>query len=101
MARVGAGGSWVRRSLGMGRTRKIAGGALAAALLAAAPAHAAGLPSVKSGARPGPDVLYAPPPRAPQLENTGPWKAAPILISGASAYRHGEFLYQDWIYDDR
>ena len=63
-----------------------------AALFIAAPAHA--------GVRPGPDVLYAPPPRAPQLENTGPWKAPPILISGASAYRSGEFLYQDWIYDD-
>jgi hypothetical protein len=51
--------------------------------------------------RPGPGVLYAPPPRAPQLENTGIWRAPPILISGASAYRCGEFLYQDWIYDDR
>ena len=25
---------------------------------------------------------------------------APILISGASAYRQGEFLYQDFLYDD-
>jgi hypothetical protein len=50
--------------------------------------------------RPGPDILYAPPPRAPQLENTGIWKARPILISGASAYRRGEFLYQDFLYDD-
>src|SRR3954470_822991 len=30
-----------------------------------------GLPTVTSGHRPGPDVLYAPPPRAPQLENSG------------------------------
>lgn len=51
--------------------------------------------------RPGPDALYLPPPRAPQLENTGEWRAPPILVSGASAYRCGEFLYQDWIYDDR
>lgn len=51
--------------------------------------------------RPGPALLYAPPPRAPQLENTGVWEAPPILISGASAYRCGEFIYQDWIYDDR
>ena len=58
------------------------------------------LPGVESGHRPGPDVLYAPPPRAPQLENTGPWQAEPILVSGASAYREGEFLYQDFIYDD-
>ncbi len=50
--------------------------------------------------RPGPPILYAPPPRAPQLENTGIWRAAPILISGASAYRDGEFLYQDFLFDD-
>jgi hypothetical protein len=34
------------------------------------------------------------------MENTGPWKAEPILVSGASAYRDGEFLYQDFLYDD-
>ena len=51
--------------------------------------------------RPGPAQLYAAPPVAPQLENTGIWQAPPILISGASAYRCGEFLYQDWLYDDR
>ncbi|TFW08509.1 hypothetical protein E4K72_07780 [Oxalobacteraceae bacterium OM1] len=51
--------------------------------------------------RPGPDLLYAAAPRAPQLENTGIWKARPILVSGASAYRKGEFLYQDFLYDDR
>lgn len=70
-------------------------------VLAALPASAAAsLPSVGSGPRPGPDILYAPAPRAPQLENTGVWRAPPILISGASAYRDGEFLYQDWLYDD-
>ena len=68
---------------------------------ALAPASAAAsLPSVDSGPRPGPDILYAPAPRAPQLENTGVWKAPPILVSGASAYRDGEFLYQDFLYDD-
>ena len=51
--------------------------------------------------RPGPALLYAAPAVAPQLENTGIWLAPPILISGASAYRCGEFLYQDWLYDDR
>ena len=56
--------------------------------------------SVQSGHRPGPDILYARPARAPQLENTGVWRAQPILISGASAYRDGEFLYQDLLYDD-
>src|SRR3954453_21923564 len=58
------------------------------------------LPGSASAHRPGPDILYAPPPRAPQLENTGPWKAAPILVSGASAYRDGEFVYQDFLFDD-
>jgi Prolyl oligopeptidase family len=50
--------------------------------------------------RPGPAILYAKPPRAPQLTNAGVWAAEPILISGASAYREGEFLYQDFLYDD-
>jgi hypothetical protein len=52
------------------------------------------------GPRPGPDILYAPLASAPQLQNTGVWTAAPILVSGASAYRHGEFLYPDFLYDD-
>lgn len=59
-----------------------------------------GLPSVPSGHRPGPDALYLDPPSAPQLENTGPWEADPILVSGAVAYSAGEFIYQDFIYDD-
>jgi hypothetical protein len=52
---------------------------------------------------PGPAILYAPPPRAPQLENApfSPWRAPPILVSGTSAYRDGEFLYQDYLFDDR
>jgi hypothetical protein len=58
-----------------------------------------GLPSV-SGPRPGPPILYAKPPRAPQLENTGVWHAQPILVSGAQSYRDGEFVYQDYLYDD-
>ncbi len=52
------------------------------------------------GPRPGPDILYAPPATAPQLTNAGVWKADPILVSGASAYRDGEFAYQDFLYDD-
>jgi dienelactone hydrolase len=56
--------------------------------------------SLSSSKRPGPDVLYAPRPHSPQLENKGVWRARPILISGASAYRDGEFLYQDFLYDD-
>ena len=53
----------------------------------------AGLPS-SIIPRPGPPILYAPPPVAPQLSNTGVWNAQPILISGATAYRSGEFIYQ-------
>src|SRR5947209_15896141 len=75
--------------------------ALVAIAFAAGPAAAdSSLPSVPSGARPGPEILYAPPADAPQLQNTGPWKAPPILVSGAEAYRDGEFLYQDYLYDD-
>jgi len=66
---------------------------------AASPASS--LPAVSSGARPGPDVLYAPPPVAPQLENRDPrFKAAPSLVSGTEAYVNGEYLYQDYLYDD-
>src|SRR4051812_16216470 len=83
--------------------RALAGATTAAVLAAgasAANAAPSSLPTVSSGARPGPDILYAPAPNAPQLENTGIWRAAPILVSGAEAYRSGEFLYQDYLYDD-
>jgi len=50
--------------------------------------------------RPGPPILYAEPAESPQLQNANGWDAEPILISGASAYRQGEFLYQDFLYDD-
>jgi dienelactone hydrolase len=52
------------------------------------------------GPRPGPAILYAAPAVAPQLTNAGIWHAPPILVSGAEAYRDGEFLYQDYLYDD-
>src|SRR2546425_7304875 len=62
---------------------------------------ASSLPSVSSGARPGPDVLYAPAPAAPQLENRNPrFNASPLLVSGTEAYVNGEYLYQDYLYDD-
>ena len=77
---------------------------MAAVLACAAPAAAApaagGSLYSGSGHRPGPDILYAPPAAAAQLQTTGVWKAPPILTSGATAYRDGEFLYQDWLYDD-
>src|SRR3954451_21198243 len=50
--------------------------------------------------RPGPAILYEPPATAPQLTNGPGWSAPSILISGASAYRDGEFLYQDYLYDN-
>ncbi|MDX6215854.1 MAG: hypothetical protein QOG99_1438, partial [Frankiales bacterium] len=52
--------------------------------------------------RPGPDILYAPEANAPQLENRpgGSWHAKPLLVSGAEAYRNGEYLYQGFLYDD-
>src|SRR4051794_7162776 len=53
------------------------------------------------GSKPGPALLYKKPAKSPQLTNSGIWKAKPILVSGASAYRKGEFLYQDWLFDDR
>jgi pimeloyl-ACP methyl ester carboxylesterase len=44
--------------------------------------------------------MYATPAVAPQLTNTGIWRAQPILVSGTTAYRAGEFVYQDYLYDD-
>lgn len=64
------------------------------------PAATASLPVVSSGSRPGPALLYQAPVTAPQLQNTGPWQARPILVSGAHAYRGGEWLYQDFLQDD-
>lgn len=79
---------------------------LAAAMVAIGPGIASGaapepdrIPSTAE-VRPGPDILYWPLAEAPQLENVGGWKAEPIMVSGASAYRRGEFLYQDYLYDD-
>ncbi len=75
-------------------------GAVAVLMLAAAsPAAARSLYS-GPGPRPGPDLLYAKPKAAPQLSNRKPFKARPILVSGATSYRKGEFLYQDFLYDD-
>ena len=74
----------------------LAPGALAARISPSLPAQEGTAP------RPGPEILYAPLAAAPQLENApgSGWHAKPILVSGASAYRHGEFLYQGYIYDD-
>ena len=72
---------------------------LALVLIPATAAPAASL-YTGPGPRPGPAILYAPPANAPQLTNSGVWNASPILVSGAAAYRSGEYLYQDFLYDD-
>ena len=97
-----------RRDHALGRPAAVAVLALAAATaLAPAPSavassHATSRSSLYSGpgSRPGPDILYQPLATAPQLTNTGVWQAPSILVSGASAYRSGEFLAQDFLYDD-
>jgi pimeloyl-ACP methyl ester carboxylesterase len=103
-------GSVARRVEGSSRVRRalsVALVVLAGLLIVAAGAQAVrvspSLPAKEGSApRPGPEVLYEPLAQAPQLENApgSGWHAKPILVSGASAYRHGEFLYQGYIYDD-
>ncbi|MGH2806153.1 MAG: prolyl oligopeptidase family serine peptidase, partial [Actinomycetota bacterium] len=56
--------------------------------------------SASSPPRPGPPALYAPPAASPLLENAGRWDAAPLMVSGAYAITDGEFVYQDYLYDD-
>ena len=82
------------------RLAPVAALALACAVPASAGAYSASLPHVSAGVRPGPALLYAPPATSPVLQNAGVWKAPPIMVSGAEAYRDGEFLYQDYMYDD-
>lgn len=103
-------------SLGAGRLRRLLPWVIATGALALPTAAAACSPSPASNgtgyapaanarslapAGTGPDILHRTPATSPQLENTGRWKAPPIMVSGASAYRRGEFLYQDFLYDDR
>src|SRR3954454_17353450 len=73
--------------------------ALVSAGWAAATAQAASL-YTGPGPRPGPSLLYSKAKGSPQLANAGVWKSQPILVSGTTAYRRGEFLYQDYLYDD-
>jgi hypothetical protein len=82
-------------------------GSLALALMLGVPAAGLGasssLPAREGTApAPGPAILYERPARAPQLENErgSVWHAPSILVSGASAYRQGEFVYQGYVYDD-
>jgi predicted esterase len=62
--------------------------------------HKTHKPKPAPALQPGPAILYQKPATAPQLTNVKPWTAKPILVSGATAYRKGEFLYQDFLYDD-
>ncbi len=62
------------------------------AAVCAAPAQA--------GERAGPDLLNAPQARVPELSNAWPFRAGPLLVSGTDAYRDGEYLYQDYLFDD-
>jgi hypothetical protein len=71
------------------------------ASVAAPSAHAASLPHVDSGQPPGPPLLYAPPPAVSPLSVAAPFAAAPLLVSGTDAYRDGEYVYQDYLFDDR
>jgi predicted esterase len=84
------------------RTLAFRGLAATVVAMALVPANLALAGSLYSGPgpRPGPAILYAPPASAPQLTNSGVWNASPILVSGAGAYRGGEYLYQDFLYDD-
>jgi hypothetical protein len=81
------------------RTLAALAGLIAGLALVPAVAFAASF-YTRTGPRPGPDILYAPPSTAPQLTNSGIWKASPILVSGAAAYQNGEYLYQDFLFDD-
>lgn len=71
-----------------------------ATAMAGAPAATAAEDTSKARAWPGPQILNEPEAKAPQLENTGIWKADPTRVCMSSAYREGEFLYQGCLWDD-
>ncbi|MDX6665206.1 MAG: hypothetical protein QOG68_1412, partial [Solirubrobacteraceae bacterium] len=51
-------------------------------------------------ARPGPPLLYAKVHLSALVAPTHAFPAAPLLVSGTDGYRRGEYLYQDYLYDD-
>jgi len=59
-----------------------------------------GGPGAGGSPPPGPPVLYSEPATAPPLETIEPWQADPLLVSGTDGYIDGEYLYQDFVYDD-
>jgi hypothetical protein len=49
----------------------------------------------------GPAFFYTPEPKLPQLQNRDPRFRLPFNpVSGTERYRHGEYTYTDFIYDD-
>src|SRR4051794_35672160 len=64
---------------------------------------AAASPAVASAAAPapGPAIFHAAPPAISPLTVSAPFSASPLLVSGTDAYRGGEYLYQDYLFDDR
>ena len=76
---------------------------LALAIPAGASAHeSTTVAAERPRPRPGPRASLRAARRSPRrsFETAAPWKADPLLVSGASAYVNGEFIYQDFIYDD-
>jgi hypothetical protein len=62
----------------------------------------ASLPQVASGHRPGPDLLYAPPPENVQVQSHDPAFRAPFtFVSASERYTAGEWQYEDTLNDDR
>src|SRR3954468_14689172 len=82
------------------RRRGWLGAVVMGVVLACAASANAGSLYTGPGPRPGPDFLYSKAAKSPQLANADIWRATPILVSGTTAYRRGEFLYQDYLYDD-
>jgi pimeloyl-ACP methyl ester carboxylesterase len=76
--------------------------ALAVVVVGAGDSGPAGAgPAAANPPGPGPAVLAAPPATSPLLENHSPeFRATPTLVSGTEAYKGGEYLYQDHLYDD-
>ena len=87
-------------ALGFTALPRNVGAEQATAVRPMADAAVAGIPPAINGVAPGPEILHRPPAASPQFENAGVWKAEPTRVCMSSAYRSGEFLYQDCIWDD-
>ncbi len=90
----------LRSALALATSCAVLASAAVVASDVAAPITAAAATAV-TDPPPGPDILNAPPPRAPQLENTGIWSAAPTMVCHTSAYGLGEYVHQGCVYDDQ